>query len=216
MIRTVAMGAQRKIGFAGFMAVFAAVLLALGAPAAAQNYSEGYEFLQAVKEREGAVATEMLRKPGTTVVNARDVSSGETGLHLVTRQRNVTWIRFLTQEGANPNIADKNGVTPLMMATQLGFNEGAEALVKAGAQVDVSNSTGETPLITAVHNRNVELIEIYLKAGADPDRTDNSGRSARAYAQAGRGDPRVLSALQEHETKGTDGAAAAEAYGPAF
>lgn len=211
-----AKGLAQRTHSKALMAGLGAMALAFGVPAAAQNYSEGYEFLQAVKERDGTLATEMLRKPGTTVINARDVSSGETGLHLVTRQRNVTWIRFLSQEGANPNIADKTGATPLMLATQLGFNEGAEALIKAGAQVDVSNSTGETPLITAVHNRNLELIEILLKAGADPDRTDNSGRSARVYAQAGRADPRVLATLEQHETKAGDATAAGALYGPAF
>ena len=191
-------------------------VLALSMPAAAQIYSEGFEFLKAVKERDGNVATEMLRKPGTQVVNARDVSNGETGLHIVTRQRNVTWIKFLSQEGANPNIADKNGVTPLILATQLGFIEGVEALIEAGAQVDVSNNAGETPLISAVHNRNLELMEVLLKAGADPDRTDNSGRSARAYAALYRNEPRVLATLEEHETKAEDGEGGGAVYGPAF
>ncbi len=186
------------------------------APLAAQTYSEGYEFLKAVKERDGTTATEMLRKPGTTVVNARDVSSGETGLHLVTRQRNATWIRFLSQEGANPNIADKNGVTPLMLATQIGFVEGAEALLKAGAQVDVANSAGETPLITAVHNRNLELIEVFLKGGADPDRTDNSGRSARNYVEQRNVDPRVLATFGEHAAKPGGTESSGGLYGPAF
>ena len=211
-----AMVAHRKI----IVASLAGLAMLTGIPAAAQVYSEGYEFLKAVKDRDGTTATEMLRKPGTTVVNARDVSSGETGLHLVTRQRNVTWIRFLSQEGANPNIADKNGVTPLILATQIGFVEGAEALIAAGAQVDVANSAGETPLITAVHNRNLELIEVFLKAGADPDRTDNSGRSARAYVEQRNVDPRVLSTFAEHAPKpdgDPDGdRASGGLYGPAF
>ncbi len=194
----------------------ASLSLLAGAPVAAQFYSDGFEFLKAVKERDGTTATEMLRQPGTTVINARDLSSGETGLHLVTQQRNLTWVRWLTQEGANPNIADKNGVTPLMLATQLGFIEGAEALIKAGARVDVSSNTGETPLITAVHNRNLELIEVFLEAGADPDRTDNSGRSARAYAQTIRGDTRVIDTIEEHADKNDAGEDAGALYGPAF
>lgn len=197
-------------------AALGALALGLSAPAAAQIYSDGYEFLTAVKERDGTAATELLRKPGTQVVNARDITSGETGLHIVTKQRNLTWIRFLSQQGANPNIADKNGVTPLMLATQLGFIEGVEALINAGADVDVSNDVGETPLITAVLNRNLELMEVLLKAGADPDRTDNSGRSARAYANLNRTDPRVLSTLEEHETKSEDGANGGAVYGPSF
>ena len=85
-------------------------------PVAAQMFSEGYEFLKAVKDRDGDAATEALNQPGTTIVNARDLTTGETALHIVTARRDALWIRFLTQRGANPNIRDKKGVSPLQMA----------------------------------------------------------------------------------------------------
>ena len=97
--------------------VGAASGLALATPAAAQFYSEGYEFLEAVKDREGTEATEMLNTPGSTVINARDITSGETGLHIVVARRDIVWTRWLLQEGANPNIADSRGRTPLIAAT---------------------------------------------------------------------------------------------------
>ncbi|WP_197465464.1 ankyrin repeat domain-containing protein, partial [Erythrobacter sp. HI0063] len=65
------------------------------------------------------------------------------------------------------------------IATQLGYIEGIEALLKAGVRVDQANSSGETPLISAIHRRDTAMIRILLKNGASPDRTDNSGRSAR-------------------------------------
>ncbi|GAA0272096.1 hypothetical protein GCM10009127_10510 [Alteraurantiacibacter aestuarii] len=157
--------------------------LGLSVPAAAQLYSDGYEFLQAVEEKDSTKVTELLDVPGSTVVNARDVSTGRSALHIVVARRDVTWINFLYQQGANVNIRDNNGVTPLMLAVQLGHLEGVQALVANGARVDVTNNSGETPLMTAVHSRNTELMRILLQAGADPDRYDNSGRSARDYAR---------------------------------
>jgi len=187
---------------------------ALSVPAAAQMYSEGYEFLQAVKNREGDDATEMLQQPGTTIVNSRDISTGETGLHITVERRDVTWTKFLLQEGANPNIADNRGRTPLILAAQLGFVEGVQALVDAGARLDVGNETGETPLIAAVHARNIELIEVLVGAGADPDRADNAGRTARDYAAMPGVSARVLAAIERSE----DAAEANETrtYGPVF
>ena len=151
-------------------------------PAAAQQFSEGYEFLKAVKERNGNDATAALEKPGTTIVNARDVGSGEGALHIVVQRRDATWLRFLLGKGANPNLADKRGVTPVQLATNLGWAEGVEILVGKGASVDLGNSAGETPLITAVHRRDAALVRALLKAGANPGRSDNSGRNARDYA----------------------------------
>jgi len=195
------------IGFAG---------LALGAPASAQLYSDGYKFLQAVEDRHGDDATAMLNTPGSTVINARDLSSGETGLHITIKRRDVIWTRWLLQEDANPNIADKNGLTPLMLASQMNFIEGVEALIAGGARVDVTNNTGETPLINAVHTRNFELMEVLLKAGASPDRTDNSGRSARDYARERGAGSRVLEVIEQFEQDEAEGAGGGRIYGPSF
>jgi hypothetical protein len=60
----------------------------------------------------------------------------------------------LLQKGANPNLADRKGVTPLMLATQLGFIEGAERLIKSKARSMRTNRSGETALIRAVQLRN--------------------------------------------------------------
>ena len=193
-------------------AAFAALNLAV--PASAQLYSEGYQFLQAVKDREGEEATDMLDEPGSTVVNSRDITSGETGLHITVDRRDLTWTKFLLQKGANPNIADNNGRTPLIAAAQIGFVEGVQALVDAGARLDVGNETGETPLIAAVHARNIELIEVLVSAGADPDRADNAGRTARDYATMPGVSGRVINAIEANESDDNDGAD--RTYGPVF
>lgn len=182
--------------------------LHLAMPAVGQVYSDGFKFLQAVKKKNGDEATVLLNTPGNTVINARDLTSGETGLHYTIQRRDVVWTRWLLQENANPNIADRHGVTPLILAVRINFLDGVEALIKGGAQVDAGNATGETPLITAVHARNYELIEILLRAGANPDRTDNSGRSARQYASERGAGTRTLAVIEEFEKPASQGAEA--------
>lgn len=177
--QTLALGVLRKLGTAG--AIASALALVLAAPAAAQFQSEGYQFLEAVKDREGTKATDMLNKPGNQLINTRDITSGDTGLHIVVARNDALWVRFLLQRGADPNIRNKKGVAPLQLATSLGFVEGVEALLNGGANVNIADQTGETPLIAAVHARNVALVRLFLAKGADPDRSDNSGRSARDY-----------------------------------
>jgi len=190
--------------------------LLLSVPAAAQLYSDGYQFLKAVDEKDGDKVTEMLSEPGSTVVNARDLTSGRSALHIVVERRDVTWINFLGQRGANVNIRDNQGVTPLMLATQMGFVEGAEALVGRGARVDVTNNSGETPLMSAVHSRNTEMMRILLQAGADPDRYDNSGRSARDYARL-HGETDVTNdIIQRYEKPADQRESTGTVYGPSF
>ena len=187
----------------------------LAAPASAQIYSEGYQFLKAVKDRDGEAVTSLLNEPGSTIVNARDISNGESALHIVTRRRDTVWIRFLTQKGANPNIEDRQGVTPLEIASSLGFVDGVEALLKAGARVDVANSSGETPLIAAVHRRDSGMVRVLLANGANADRNDNSGRSARDYAELPTANTALLTEFRRAD-EAREGQEEKPTYGPSF
>ena len=180
-------------------------------PLAAQGQSDGYKFIKAVRDRDGTEATALLDQPGSTIVNAREITTGETAMHAVVQRRDLTWVRFLLQRGANPNIADNNGVTPLQIAVQLGFIEGVARLIKGGANVDVANSTGETPLMTAIHRRDTGMIEVLIEAGANLDRTDNSGRTARDYAKLLASNEKVMAAIEKAETARE---AEPETYGP--
>lgn len=197
------------------LVVAVAGLLTGAVPAAAQ-FSPGYKFLEAVRKKDGNVVQEMLSLPGTTIINTRDVTSGETALHIVVDRRDLTWISYLISKGANVNARNSRGTTPLQLAVRTGFPEGVALLVQEGARVDESDAAGETPLIAAVHRRDLELMRLLLKAGADPDRADSSGRSARDYAAL---DGKGSSLLTEIETHAKPKAAAGQSrnsYGPSF
>lgn len=191
----------------------ALVAAALSAPAAAQQ-SDSYNFLKAVRERDGTEATKFLNEPGTTVIHARDRSTNESALHIVVQRRDELWTKFLLDRGANPNSADRNGVTPVSLAASLGFVEGLERLLKAGGRVDVSNASGETPLISAIHRRDIAIIRLLLKNGASPDRTDNSGRSARDYAALMGPSSGVLAEIDRVEAERTAAGGDKGTYGP--
>jgi len=195
-------------------AAAAAILLA-AAPAGAQLYSDGFKFLEAVEKKDQAAVAELLQK-NATLVDSRDIATGRTALHIAANNREYSWLSYLLGKGANPNISDKQGVTPLMLASQKGFVEAVSALAQSGARVDEANDTGETPLIAAVHRRDLAMLRVLLLAGADPDRADNSGRSARDYAALD-GPGSQLTAEIERLGKGSkDKSRPAQTYGPKF
>lgn len=162
---------------------FAAALLAVAAPAAAQSQSDSYKFLQAVKDAKGEDVMAVLDKPGTTVINDLDASSGDGALHIVVRRGDGTYLRFLIGRGADVNRKNRGGDTPLMVAVENDEPAMIDTLVAAGANVNLANSHGETPLIRAVQRRDIDLVRQLLAAGADPDQSDViAGLSARDYA----------------------------------
>jgi ankyrin repeat protein len=87
-------------------------------------------------------------------------------------------------KGARPDLQNKEGMTPLAIAAQIGWIEGAELLLRRKAKVDLANSRGETPLILAVQRRDLEMVRLLVDKGADPKRQDSvAGYSALDYAR---------------------------------
>ena len=171
---------MRAWGKAGF----ALAMLLMAVPATAQsNASEGEAFLKAVEDKDGGKAVPLLENPSSRVVNYRGLS-GETALHIATRNRESDWVGFLIGKGADPNIGDAKGDTPLIIAARIGYDEAATWMLERTAQVDLANRRGETALIIAVQQRQRRMVELLLEAGANPDKADHSaGYSARDYAK---------------------------------
>jgi hypothetical protein len=162
--------------------VLACLIFTAAVPAAAQ-FSDSYKFLKAVRDADGVEANKSLNTPSSTMVNTRDYNTGEAALHIVVKRRDMAWLGFLLGKGANPDIRDNNGNTPLIIAAQLGFSEGVELLLQQGASINQGNNSGETPLIVATQQRNVPLVRLLVTNGADPRKADRiAGKSAHDYA----------------------------------
>lgn len=159
------------------------VALVAAVPVLAQFQSEGYKFLQAVKQSKNNDVIAALNKPGSTVVNTKDVTTGEAALHVTTRRGDAAYTNFLLQKGADPNIRDARNNTPMMVAIDAGQSEMVPLLLLGKANPNLANASGETPLIRAVQRRDIGLVRTLLAAKADPDQRDvMAGLSARDYA----------------------------------
>lgn len=201
----------------GLAMVLALTLAAVVAPApAAAQFSDSYKFLDAVRKKDGDVVNDMLSKPSTQIVNTRDITTGDSALHIVTARRDLVWIQFIVGKGANVNARNGKGETALEIAAELGFVEAVDFLIGAGARVDETNNTGSTPLIDAVSRRDLEVVRSLLKAGANPDRPDNSGRSARDYALLEGKESPVLAAIDSASKDRGSAKSAHKTYGPTF
>ncbi|WNO53993.1 ankyrin repeat domain-containing protein [Stakelama saccharophila] len=193
---------MRSFRSAFFTAAIAAVAQV---PATAQQTSDSYTFLKAVREEDGAKVTDMLNRPGQRIVNATDRDNGEGALHIVVRRHDPTYLRFLLAKGADPNLRDGQGDTPAMVAVQSDFPAAIDILDNYNADFDVGNDRGETPLIRAVQNRDVAMVRKLLEVGADPDKADAvAGLSARDYAKRERRTPALLAAIEKGPEKDDD------------
>ncbi|EEY23983.1 ankyrin repeat and SOCS box protein [Verticillium alfalfae VaMs.102] len=87
-------------------------------------------------------------------------------------------VRLLLLFGADPNTADKEGVTPLFAAVEVSAIEIARTLLKYGADANLSAGPGlESPLATAVIDHKYEFVQLLLTYGGDPNHIMANGNT---------------------------------------
>jgi hypothetical protein len=93
-------------------------------------------------------------------------------------------LEALVKGGADVNLPDGDGRSPLAAAVRAGKGRRVPLLVALGAGVDAIDGQGRTALHHAVERRDLEAVDALLAAGADPDRADRQGQSPLALARA--------------------------------
>ena len=89
--------------------------------------------------------------------------------------------------GADANVADENGETPLLFACGNGNLEIGTLLLDAGAAVDAARWSGDTPLMAAVHAGNEALARLLVERGARVNVAEHRmGQTPLMWARRGR------------------------------
>ena len=86
------------------------------------------------------------------------------------RNNNIEGVKRLIQAGADVDIQDNYGETPLFIASNKGYLEIVQILIQAGADVDKQDEFVFTPLMIASKKGHTEIVKLLIKAGADVDK----------------------------------------------
>jgi len=111
-----------------------------------------------------------------------------TLLHHAATTGNITVVSYLVGAGANFNILDQRGATPLVTAINSTSADGdydiVKILMEAGADPNIPNNHGLTPLHCAVGMRNMQIAKYLIENGADSslNTPDNTGVTPLIYA----------------------------------
>ncbi|XP_066908026.1 ankyrin-3 [Halyomorpha halys] len=128
-------------------------------------------------------------KDGT--VPAFQSHDGDSILHLVANLGNSGMLKILKDRRLSANIKNKNGVTPLHVASDI---SSVRMLLGMGLLIDEKDNSGCTALMIAVKNLKQEIVTFLLYSGANPNIKDNHDMTPLHYAAAG-GHVEIVTAL---------------------
>uniref|UniRef100_A0ABD2X5A0 Uncharacterized protein n=1 Tax=Trichogramma kaykai TaxID=54128 RepID=A0ABD2X5A0_9HYME len=107
---------------------------------------------------------------------------GDTPLHLAVKYKNLEVVELLLRNGANPNLINEGGLTPLHIICKI---ENCKDLIEKffeinndiqqTVQVDMRDNWGNSPLHLALRRENRMAAEVLLRRGADPNSINKDG-----------------------------------------
>ena len=106
----------------------------------------------------------------TTIAAVLLVGCGESqppaiSIHEAASDGNIEVVKQHLEAGADVNVKDNIGLTPLHMAAGDGRKEVAELLIAKGAEVNMKNKYSKTPLDWAIDFKHTELADLLRKHG---------------------------------------------------
>ncbi len=158
-----------------------------------------------VQEGDGNKIINLLLAHDKVMIDHAD-EDGKTALHLAAYRSNVVAVRKLIEKGANPNIIDKEGQSPLHLAANRERNGNVIMdllLAHSKVKVDDVDGKGQTALHFAAYKSNDNVVKYLIDKGANPNIYDKSGRSPlHVAAQERKGNPIIDLILEAQKVKG--------------
>jgi ankyrin repeat protein len=142
-----------------------------------------YKLLNAAKS--GDIAqVKALMDAGNVDANVID-SFQNSALMMAVDNKHLHVAEYLLQHGADIQLDNKYGYTPLMQAVMRNDAKMVSMLLDKGAKIDQKNFYTElTPLMMAVDNGSLDMVELLMARQANLNLQDGRGRSALMHATA--------------------------------
>jgi ankyrin repeat protein len=131
-----------------------------------------------------AVAAVVAAAPSAFAQRApASADTSASALHWAAHNNDLGAVTRLLSEGADPNLANRFGVTPLHEASIVRNADMLELMLEAGGDANATFGEGETVLMTAARAGDAESVRVLLAHGGLPDTTENwHGQTALMWA----------------------------------
>ncbi|KAL0967663.1 hypothetical protein UPYG_G00255190 [Umbra pygmaea] len=136
-----------------------------------------YRLLQYVQEGDQPQIERMVEVGVEDLINLTEPREGTGVLHLAAKANNPDMVSFLLAQGAQPNVQDKRGCTPVMLAAELGHDSIVSLLAKNHADMNLLDAEGKGVLFYCVFptKRHMRCLQVALHGKADVNNISLAG-----------------------------------------
>ena len=124
---------------------------------------EGRSILYRAARDDQLTIVKYLTKHYPENINYRRKANGYTALFESVRSASIELVETLLKHGADPEIPDDDGTTPLHMAAKYARPQIVKLLLKYGANANRTNATGYTPLGIALVNNHRQTTSVIVE-----------------------------------------------------
>uniref|UniRef100_A0AAY5EZ05 EF-hand domain-containing protein n=1 Tax=Electrophorus electricus TaxID=8005 RepID=A0AAY5EZ05_ELEEL len=137
-----------------------------------------YKLLQFVREGSHSQVEKMVQLGVPNLINLTEPAEGTGALHLASVANDLNIAQFLLSLGAYPNVQDKRGRTPVILATELGYDSMVDLLAKNHANMNVVDNEGKGALFYCISpsKRHMRCLQVVLNSKANVNNVSNAGK----------------------------------------
>ncbi|CAM4648580.1 unnamed protein product [Leuciscus chuanchicus] len=143
-----------------------------------------YKLLQCVREKNRPHIKKMVQMGFSNLINMTEPKQGLSALYQATVDRDEDLVQFLLSLKAQPDIQDKKGCTPMMLAAQLGYYKIVYLLIKHNANVTLTDEEGKGVLFYCISpsKEHALCLQMALNSNANVNNVSYSGKPLLVFA----------------------------------